>query len=83
MKRIKAACICQTLHFMLKEDADHQWAEKHVQLEVEHYKQGLERNRTQYKIVEEAVQPDGSVILKVIKQYNASPVGGYLDELAQ
>jgi len=79
MKRVKAACICQTLHFMLKEDAEHQWAVNQVKLDVEHYKQSLERNRTKYKIVEETPQSDGSVILKVIKQYNASPVGNYLD----
>ncbi len=41
MKRVKAACICQTLHFMLKEDAAHHWAVKQVQEEVEHYKHGL------------------------------------------
>ena len=79
MKRIKAACICQTLHFMLKEDAERQWAVRQVKLEVENYKKGLEQNRTQYKIVEETAQPDGSVILKVIKQYNSSPVGDYLN----
>ena len=78
MKRIKAACICQTLHFMLKEDAEQHWTAKQIQEEVAHYKQGLERNHTQYKIVEESTQPDGSVILKIIKQYNASPVGDYL-----
>jgi len=79
MKRIKAACICQTLHFLMKEDAERQWAAKQVQSEVENYKKGLERNRTRYKILEETVQPDGSVILKVIKQYNTAPVGDYLD----
>ncbi len=78
MKRIKAACICQTLHFLLKEDAEHQWAANQVQIEVENYKKGLERNRTQYKIVEETTQPDGSVIVKIIKQYNTAPVGDYL-----
>lgn len=26
MKRIKAACICQTLHFQLKEDVAHDYA---------------------------------------------------------
>ena len=26
MKRIKEACICQTLHFMLKEDVGHDYA---------------------------------------------------------
>jgi len=79
MKRIKAACICQTLHFMLKEDAERQWAKAQVKQDVEHYKQGLERNHTRYKIVEETTQPDGSVILKVIKQYNSAPVGDYLN----
>lgn len=78
MKRIKAACICQTLHFMLKEDAERQWAVSQVRQEVEHYKQSLERRRTRYKILDEEVQPDGSVILRIIKQYNASPVGDYL-----
>ena len=79
MKRIKAACICQTLQFMLKEDVEHDWAVKQVELEIKHYKNQLERNRTQYKILEEITQPDGSVIIKVIKQYNMSPVGDYLD----
>jgi len=78
MKRIKAACICQTVHFMLREDVEHQWAVNKVKQDVEHYKQGLERNRIQYRIVEETTQPDGSVILKIIKQYNSVPVGEYL-----
>lgn len=79
MKRIKAACICQTLHFILKEDIDHNDAVILVKQEVDHYKKGLDRNRTRYKIVEETEQPDGSVVIKIIKQYNTSPVGNYLD----
>ncbi len=79
MKRVKAACICQTLHFMLKEDVGHDYAVKLVKDEVEQYKKTLERNRTQYKIIDETEQPDGSIMVKVIKQYNASPVGDYLD----
>ena len=79
MKRIKAACICQTLHFMLKEDIAHELAVRQVQEEVTHYKHTLERNRTQYKILEETTQPDGSVMLKIVKQYNQSPVGDYLN----
>lgn len=79
MKRVKAACICQTLHFMLKEDVGHDYAVKLVQQDIEHYKANLDRNRTQFKIVEEVEQPDGSMIIKVIKQYNNSPVGNYLD----
>ena len=79
MKRVKAACICQTLHFMLKEDEAHDYAVRLVQDEVAHYKKNLERNHTRYKIVEETAQPDGSILVKVIKQYNTSPVGHYLD----
>ena len=79
MKRIKAACICQTLHFMLKENIGHEEAVRLVQEEVSHYKKNMDRNRTLYRIVEEIPQPDGSIIMKVIKQYNASPVGNYLD----
>lgn len=79
MKRVKAACICQTLHFMLKEDYGHDFAVKKVKEEVELYKKSLERSRTQYKIVSETVQPDESVIIEIIKQYNQSPVGNYLN----
>lgn len=79
MKRIKSACICQTLHFMLKEDTAHDYAVKLVREEVEQYKRTLDRNRTQYKILDEAEQPDGSILVKVIKQYNSSPVGDYLN----
>ena len=78
MKRVKAACICQTLHFMLKEDVEHGYAAKMVNEEVASYKRKLELNRTQYKIIEETEQPDGSVIIKIIKQHNTSPVGDYL-----
>lgn len=79
MKRVKAACICQTLHFMLKEDVGHDYAVKQVKEEVSQYKKTLEHNHTQYRIEEETEQSDGSMILKVIKQYNSSPVGTYLD----
>ncbi len=79
MKRVKAACIRQTLHFMLKEDVGHDYAVSLVRQEVEQYKRGLERNQTRYKIVEETEQPDGSVMMKIVKQYNSSPVGNYLD----
>ncbi len=79
MKRIKEACICKTLHFMLKEDVGHDYAVKLVKEEIEKYKASLERTRTKYKIIEETEQPDGSVIIKIKKQYNTAPVGSYLD----
>jgi len=79
MKRIKSACICQTIHFMLKDDISTDFNKRQVLAEVENYKNSLEKNKTQHKIVEETVQDDGSVIIKIIKQYNASPVGDYLN----
>ncbi len=79
MKRVKAACICQTLHFQLKEDSPHDFAVRQVQEEVINYKRQLERNHIQHRITEEITQPDGSIIVKVIKQYNYSPVGDYLN----
>lgn len=79
MKRVKAACICQTLHFMLKDDLPQEVAAVKVREEVAQYKKGLERNRTAHKLIEETTQPDGSVIIKIIKQYNATPVGDYLN----
>ena len=56
MKRVKAACICQTLHFMLKDGLAHSIAARQVREEVEHYKQALERNHTKHKIVDETTQ---------------------------
>lgn len=79
MKRIKSACICQTIHFMLKDGISNEFNKRQVEEEVKTYKKTLERNRTLFKIVDEAVQDDGSVIVKVIKQYNTSPVGDYLN----
>ena len=79
MKRVKAACICQTLHFMLKDDLGHDYAVKLVKEEVAKYKASLDKNHTKYKLVSEETQPDGSVMIKIIKQYNTSPVGDYLD----
>ena len=79
MKRVKAACICQTLHFLLKEDVEHNYSVKLVQEEVAHYKAIMDRNKTKYRILEEIHQEDGSIIVKVIKQSNACPVGDYLN----
>lgn len=79
MKRVKQACITQTLHFQLKEDLDHDYAKRMVEEEVKKYKAGLDRTGTKYKILSEEIQPDDSVIIEIKKQYNNSPVGSYLD----
>lgn len=79
MKRVKAACITQTLHFLLKEDVGREYAKELVTEEVKKYKDSLDKNKTQYKILSEETQADGSVIIEIKKQYNTSPVGNYLD----
>ena len=48
--------------------------------ELLRYKTRLDRNRTRYKIDEEADQPDGSVIVRIRKEYSGTAdVGSYLD----
>lgn len=72
MKRVKAACILQTLVFMQKEDCGlSQEAILNLnRTEVSRYKQSLERTRTRYQIVSEEEQSDGSILVRVRKQYN-------------
>lgn len=82
MKRIKAACVFQTLIFFQKEDCglSKELQAKYNREDVEKYKNALARARTRYRIVEEAEQPDGSVIVKVRKQYSDhADVGEYFD----
>lgn len=79
MKRIKAACLQQVLYFSPKEGTAPAYAAQAVKDEVAQYKARLDQMRTRYKILREEQQADGSVILEIKKQYNASPVGQYLE----
>ena len=79
MKRIKAACLEQTIQFQLKDGISAEVAKQQVLQEYESYKAQMDRHKTQYKVIEEAEQPDGSLIVKIKKQNNTQPVGNYLD----
>ena len=72
MKRVKSACILQTLVFAQKEDCglSRNSILESNRREFEHYKQTLERSRTRYQIVSCDEQKDGSLIVRVRKQYN-------------
>lgn len=72
MKRVKAACILQTLVFSQKEDAGltREQALRLNREEVERYRKTLDRTRTRYQILDETEQEDGSIQLHVRKQYN-------------
>lgn len=80
MKRIKCACLEQTIHFELKEDTTHAEALRMVSQEVKNYKQSLEKRNTRFKIREEQTLPDGSILLKIGKQYNSYDCGDYFDQ---
>ena len=79
MKRIRAACLEQTIHFLLKDGTASEAEKQQVRTEYEAYKAKLERSRTPYKITEENEQPDGSLLIKIKRQNNSQPVGDYLE----
>lgn len=82
MKRVKAACIQQTLIFQQKEDCGlSQSAIAEInRRELEHYKQTMDRTCTRYQIVSEEPQENGSIIVRVRKQYNdKADVAEYFD----
>mgnify|MGYP000187798773 CR=1 FL=1 len=72
MKRVKAACILQTLVFAQKPEMGYskERALKINQEELEHYKATLGRTKTRYQILDTLVQEDGSILVHVRKQYN-------------
>ena len=72
MRRVKYACLEQTLHFSLRDPQTPEETNRLVRAD-------LERKRIPYKIVSETVQPDGSITVKVKKQYNAHDCGDYLE----
>ena len=75
MKRVKEGCICQTLIFSQRETADEQTLtlaqtrELNVR-EAQRYRQSLLNKGTRHRIIEEKTLDDGSVMIKVIKEYN-------------
>lgn len=79
MKRIKAECLEQTLHFLLKDGLPPEEARQQVRQEYGSYRAQMDRRGTLYKILEENEQPDGSLMIKLKRQNNYHPVGGYLD----
>lgn len=73
MKRVQAACIMQTLRFQQKEGGSPvEFLLRKNREEVARYKTQLNRNKTRYKIDVEVDQPDGSIIVRIRKEYNSS-----------
>ncbi len=73
MKRVQAACIMQTLRFQQKEDGSPvEFLLRKSREEVERYKTQLNKNKIRYKIDAEVEQPDGSIIVRIRKEYNSN-----------
>ena len=72
MKRVKAACILQTLIFAQKPETCYtkERALKINKEEFEHYKVTLDRAKTRYQIIDTVEQEDVSLVVHVRKQYN-------------
>lgn len=72
MKRVKAACIYQTLVFAQRPEMNFS-KEQAIKLnreEFEAYKASLDHTNTRYRIVDHAELEDGSVEIRIRKQYN-------------
>ena len=72
MKRVRSTCIMQTLVFTQREELCFT-AERALELnraECEKYKAELDRVNTRYQILSENEEKDGSVVIKIRKQYN-------------
>lgn len=79
MKRVKAACLLQTLSFQSKDVYPSEFARAQVEKEYEDYLTLMQRRGTQFRILEKQEQSDGSILVKLMKQNNQQPVGDYFD----
>ena len=72
MKRVKAACILQTLVFAQKPEMGYS-KDRALRInkeEIEHYKATLERAKTRYQIMDTVEREDGSIVVHVRRHYN-------------
>lgn len=57
----------------------HDAAVRGVHDELAHFNSMLDRNRTKYRIIDESEQPDGSIIVRLKKQYNSYSCDEYMN----
>ena len=60
MKRIRSACLIQTVCFAMKDDLPREEAARLARREYDHYRSSLDRNGTRYRIIREQTMEDGS-----------------------
>ena len=76
MKRIKAACLYQTVTFLLDPNVTRGEALKKVESEVNNYKA---KAGSSIQILKETKNDDGSVELEVRKKVSGYAIGSYFD----
>ena len=72
MKRITSACLEQTIRFDTYNDAN-------PQEDLKRFLELMDRKNTKYQVVEQNRMDDGSIIIRLKKQYNAYRTDGYID----
>lgn len=72
MRRIMSACLLQTMKFDTTNDTN-------PEEDLEIFLKKLEKKRTKYVIESKKKEADGSIILKIKKQYNNYETTDYLD----
>lgn len=78
MKRITNACLEQTLLFSLKDHESPAADRVAIRQEYEHYKNQMLRKRMKFEILAEEDQPDGTLLVRIRRQYNNYPCDAYL-----
>lgn len=72
MRRITSACLLQTMKFDIANEAK-------PEQEFEVYCKNLDKKNIKYVIEDKQKESDGSLIVKIKKQYNAYKANGYLN----
>lgn len=72
MRRIASACLLQTMRFDTYKDAN-------PEADVQAYCHKLERTGTKYVIEDKYTEENGTIVLRIRKQYNAYPTNGYME----
>lgn len=78
MKRVKYACLSQTIHFTLSEKVPHQEAVALALKERQNCLEEMERRGVAHQVDRSYQLEDGTPVLEVRKQYNNYSAGDYL-----
>ena len=78
MKRVKSACLYQTLQFSPKDPMSYDETLQAMTQEVEHYEHSLKKTRRKYTILRRETLKEGSIVIEVKKEVSGYDAGSYL-----